>query len=946
MISEKFSTLFYSLTGNAPFPWQEALFRRFVDDGLDLPDCCDLPTGLGKTSVIAIWLIALAIRPDRIPHRLAYVVNRRTVVDQTTDEVERLREKLLEASNVGPKHPLYELNKSLQSMCAFMDDVPLAISTLRGQFADNREWSSDPCRPAVIAGTVDMIGSRLLFGAYGAGYKTKPLMAGFLGQDVLVVHDEAHLEPAFQELLVAIQKEQANSSDSQKLHVMALSATARDSATTPFGLTTEENQIAEASPDEANYILSGLSEDKRGSLGFIRKRMRAVKRLTLCQVEDEKQLAGKLVEQALAHKDSGSAILVFARSVEVVSAVRDALSRSFKSQKNVTALTGTLRGFERDRMVEHDPVFLRFLQEKDRSQANVTPQTGTVYLVCTSAGEVGVNISADHMVCDLSTYESMAQRLGRVNRFGEQPDTRVDVVYPAAFKTDDKNRGEMETRREKTLALLRKMPLLASEPDAVKSYDASPFALSQLPADERLAAFSPEPTILPVSDILFDAWSMTSITGTLPGRPPLEPYLHGVDETYDPPQTQVAWRDEVGMITGNLLNYYMPEEMLDVYPLKPHELLRDRTDRVFEELGELAKRCPAAPVWFVKYDGSVDATKTMAYFSADNDKRDKARAAADIRYCTVLLSPKAGGLKGGMLDGSEKAPGAKADGLDVADKWGLDGQDGERKRVRLFDNDPERKSTTDGMRLRKVLDIDLSKAKEDDGDDDAEGDGSAKHWLWYVKSGVESEAASYSSSAAVALDVHIGDVAQKAQALVEKLSSRALAAEWPQISQAVVVAAKLHDLGKRRAEWQRSIGNLNSGNGEWLAKSGPENKHGIRCEGYRHEFGSLMEAAAMLEGADCGHETLAKELREMSPDMRDLALHLVAAHHGRARPHFPEDEAFDFAPHTGTNAEDVATQAAQRFGRLQRRYGRWGLAYLESLLRAADYEASKQEAVR
>src|SRR5205823_12437346 len=121
-----------------------------------------------------------------VPRRLVYVVNRRTVVDQTTDEVEKYRKKLTDAG-------IHE---------------PLAISTLRGQFADNREWSADPSLPAVICGTVDMIGSRLLFSGYGCGFKGKPLHAGFLGQDVLLVHDEAHLEPAFQDLLIAIEKEQ------------------------------------------------------------------------------------------------------------------------------------------------------------------------------------------------------------------------------------------------------------------------------------------------------------------------------------------------------------------------------------------------------------------------------------------------------------------------------------------------------------------------------------------------------------------------------------------------------------------------------------------------------------------------------------------------------------------------------------------------------------------
>jgi hypothetical protein len=36
-----------------------------------------------------------------------------------------------------------------------------------------------------------MIGSRLLFGGYTADFKGKPLYAGFLVQDVLLVHDEA-----------------------------------------------------------------------------------------------------------------------------------------------------------------------------------------------------------------------------------------------------------------------------------------------------------------------------------------------------------------------------------------------------------------------------------------------------------------------------------------------------------------------------------------------------------------------------------------------------------------------------------------------------------------------------------------------------------------------------------------------------------------------------------
>ena len=68
-----FDPLFKALTGNAPFPWQTALYERFIAG--DFPDSCNLPTGLGKTNVIAIWLLALRKSPSTIPRRLVYVVN-------------------------------------------------------------------------------------------------------------------------------------------------------------------------------------------------------------------------------------------------------------------------------------------------------------------------------------------------------------------------------------------------------------------------------------------------------------------------------------------------------------------------------------------------------------------------------------------------------------------------------------------------------------------------------------------------------------------------------------------------------------------------------------------------------------------------------------------------------------------------------------------------------
>jgi CRISPR-associated endonuclease/helicase Cas3 len=133
-----FDATFSALTGNAPFPWQRDLYEKFI--GAKFPQSCNIPTGLGKTSVIPIWLIALANEPGKVPRRLAYIVNRRTVVDQATDEAEKMRANL----NHVPR-----LAASLLDLCADKPSRPLAISSLRGQFADNRQWSSGQDRRQV-----------------------------------------------------------------------------------------------------------------------------------------------------------------------------------------------------------------------------------------------------------------------------------------------------------------------------------------------------------------------------------------------------------------------------------------------------------------------------------------------------------------------------------------------------------------------------------------------------------------------------------------------------------------------------------------------------------------------------------------------------------------------------------------------------------------------------
>ncbi len=662
-----FNDDFQHLTGNPPFPWQRALYQKFISDSQDnIPASCNLPTGLGKTSVVAIWLMAMANRPDLMPRRLVYVVNRRTVVDQTTSEVEKYRTNL-------DSDALKPMRVQLAGLCAlpFIEKdgkpvSPLALSTLRGQFADNREWSADPARPAVIVGTVDMIGSRLLFSGYGVGFKGKPLHAGFLGQDVLLVHDEAHLEAAFQQLLTSIEDEQRVGERSQngpcpKLRVIELSATARH----------EENATRE------RVLNFGLTDEDRAD-PKVKERVEATKVLKIVPVADEKQSAEKIAEIALDRgrdaggQSSNAAVLIFVRTLKDVKSVCSRLTdrKTGVGVNQVRQLTGTMRGLERDKFTKSDPVFMRFLPEKSRN-TNIVPTSDAVYLVCTSAGEVGIDISADHLVCDLSPFDSMAQRFGRVNRYGRQPGTRIDVVHPQEIGKKDKKTGELKANafdisRRKTLVLLGTLPTVGEG-----CFDASPSALSNLSVTARQEAFTPPPTILSTSDILFDAWSMTSIREEMPGRPDVAPYLHGLAD--DLPQTSIAWRSELDLVAHDSNPTRALQAIFAKHRIRPHETVTVKSfgpNGVIETLKEITRKRDALRSTRIAILFSRRLALTTIGELIDNP--------GPLNADPTLILPASFGYlhRNGTLDADAVPPEphdeAMAHSLDVADHAGYD----------------------------------------------------------------------------------------------------------------------------------------------------------------------------------------------------------------------------------------------------------------------------------
>ena len=547
-----------------------------------------------------------------LPRRLVYVVNRRTVVDQATSVVEQIRKRLLDPIALDwsrHEQALRELAAALWGLSA-SDELLLAVSTLRGELADNEEWKGDPARLAIIIGTIDMIGSKLLFSGYGDGRYWRAQHAGLVGQDSLIVHDEAHLTPAFSELLRHVADVQRQASEPRPVRVMELSATSRPGA---------EDGLKLGPEDELDEV--------------VRNRLDARKHLHLHKVEDT-GFVDKLIELSKAHENENAKVLIYVRLPKEAQQVADELRRELGAgaEKRIALLTGTIRGYERDQLVSKNPVYRAVLDPECAAPA-------TVYLVSTSAGEVGIDLDADHMVCDLATLDSMIQRMGRVNRRGGQGRAaRVDVVALSAAPKE--RRSGIEESVDATGKILRRWT--GAERGTV---DVCPRNLRRLvdsldPKDREMA-FAPTPTLPALTDILLDAWSLTSITKQMPGRPGVAPYLHGL--TSDPPETYVAWRKEVSLLSEAAADEETLRDWFVACPIRAHEGLRDHTDRVKKTLTRLFE--------IHRRDGQIRDFRVVllnergeAEWSRLSDLAGTQFSLGQLAYRTIVLPVEAGGL--------------------------------------------------------------------------------------------------------------------------------------------------------------------------------------------------------------------------------------------------------------------------------------------------------------
>ncbi|MCO6438181.1 MAG: type I-U CRISPR-associated helicase/endonuclease Cas3 [Phycisphaerae bacterium] len=988
-----FDEFFRTMNGHEPYPWQAKLAEE-VTSG-EWPSTIDLPTGCGKTACIDVAIFALACQAtmaveQRVaPRRVFFCVNRRVIVDEAYDRARRLAWRLWEAEQSGPA-PLAEVAAALRSVAGAHPSPkmpPIDVLELRGGIYRDNRWARSIAQPTIVCTTIDQIGSRLLFRGYGVSSNSAPIQAALIAYDSLVLLDEAHISNPFLETLNSVRRylDPAKWSEGKlglrPMTVVAMTATPPKGASNP-------SAISLGPADRAHAEL---------------KRRLGASKLANLRLIDDRKLVGDAVAEAikLGSTDPAAIGIIVNRVATAKAVFENLLAACTESNPRVPAVhsgavvelvIGSMRPLDRDVQAE------RLASIVGPNRPAITEKTS--FVVSTQCLEVGADYDFDALVTECASLDALKQRFGRLNRAGRLKQTIAvimagkksvdseDAIYGEAlghtWRWLDGHAKEITVNGRKTKTIDLGIHALGEEL-RIHTGDGS-----QIPGEMLTPSSSTNAPVLLTPYI--DLWCQTS------PRPVPDPdvalFLHGPDRGET--DVQVCWRGDIG--SGS-----PPEQWCDVISLLP----------------PTATECMRVPIgrlraWLTSDDAQPELAgrgDTDLLGQAQEESRQSGRFRVDgvvwrgserskrllelhegddLRPGDTIVLPVAAG---GWNELGHVPPGAP---IDIAERASYVAHG----RVALRIHPSMNESWPAGEALRHLLDRAthsdepptdpewrnlLAAAADELGTGQtvgwclqclsaascrfrAECYPDKRGWVLTTRDRVGSNSVSglpalddgedapsrLNREAPVLLSDHADHVVRAVEHTLCLVRLEGLTAVFR-------TAAKLHDLGKADERFQalmrrtdRTDAWLVAGlSGELLAKS-----DGMPLSLDEHI------AARQRAGIPGGfrHETLSLQLAELSgqlsgtPEGDDLVLHLIAAHHGFARPFAPvvlDDE----LPGVRVNGISLSSRdraqlvpahrpdsgIAERFWSLTRRYGWWGLAYLEAVFRLSDQQTSAAE---
>ncbi len=965
-----FTEFFRILWGHDPFPWQTRLAEQ-VEAGT-WPEWITLPTGTGKTSVIDIAVHALAAQATRpaaertAPVRIVFAVNRRIVVDEAFERSREIAARLT-AAKTDVNSPLHAHALALASLADDPAAPPLEAFPLRGGTFTDRSWARSAFQPIILSTTLDQLGSRLLFRGYGVSDHARPIHAALLGNDALLILDEAHTATAFSQTLDGISRLRGQATEKLRLpfQTIQLTATPPAEAGQPFRLARE---------DEEHPIIAA--------------RLRAPKPFEKIEVPDTKgkarhrKLAVAMAERARSYlTENHRRILIVVNRVATAEALLAELKPSRSRQQHdatVELLTGRLRPLDRDALVK------RLADVHQLKHAKPAADIPPLILIATQCIEVGADFDFDALLTELAPLDNLRQRFGRLNRYGRER------ISPAAIFAPDESiiAGSDDPIYGSALPEVWSWLSTLENPD---------FGLStlapQLPVGADLAAL-----LAPTSDApILLAPHLDLLCQTSP-EPHMSPdptlYIHGPRREF--PEVGVILRDDLHEIQDPLEALRIVPPLTTESATVPLFLARQwlanptvgtdesgdtpMSEPTSKSLKESATFVPI-PIWrkgeavhlqrpadlrpgdtlIVPGDRREHLQNLLPLPDAADDQYEAAHLAARDRLAIRFTAQLRHRLAAALPET------ARSEFLGITapcfqtpedeDSWIFDSRRWKAAlpeiTIFLAENLPETHPQKTLWQHAAWVDT-ASKTPRLTADWKfiAYPENTHKGALLINRSRVGATPWPIApdlgrqgniSDGPVSLQDHSEGVARRADRNGSQLPDM--------LRKCLQDAGRLHDLGKLDPRFQALLYGcfLHAVAGRKpLAKSGrassPKAEASLRSslglpDGFRHE----LLSARILADAPAWRE---------HPE-RDLLLHLIASHHGRCRcfapvAHDAQPEPFEVhtealaATYPGTTNPMAALAGGvpARFWSLNRRFGWWGLPYLETLLRLADQSES------